>query len=89
MSFGQKVTYDAGVTSSKEIFEINDLDPRDGSKTGPISTVPHSSYKIVETSNLVFTYSYESRKKARMGVLGAAKEKNLNIADGERRPGSR
>ncbi|MDD5650105.1 MAG: hypothetical protein PHF86_06780 [Candidatus Nanoarchaeia archaeon] len=81
MGIRQKVTYDAGVASPKELFEINDLNPVTGAKTGPLSQVPHSIYKIVETTNLVFTYN--------MGILGGLRDnKNLNIADGERRPGS-
>lgn len=78
MGIRQKVAYDAGVASSKELFEINDQSPT-GQKIGPLSQVPHGIYKIVETTNLVFTYN--------MGVLGSLRDKNLNIADGERRPG--
>ncbi len=72
MSFKQKVVYDAGVTSTVDIYEIND-------QTGRLSSVPKSSYAITETLNFAFTYN--RRILAETG-------QNLDIADGQRRPGT-
>jgi hypothetical protein len=72
MGIKQKVIFDAGVTSPTEQFEIND-------QTGHLTRATKSPYAITETINLTFTYS--------MGVVGPTRN-NLNIADGERRPGS-
>jgi len=77
MSLKQKVVFDAGVATPPDLFEIND-------QGGHLSRAPKSPYAITETINLVFTYH--------MGVVGAlmgTTDKNLNIADGQRRPGAR
>jgi hypothetical protein len=71
MGLKQKVVYDAGVTSTTDIYEIND-------QAGRLTRSPKSSYAISETVNLAFTNS----------VIGPS-TKNLNIADGERRPGTK
>ncbi|MDD5650198.1 MAG: hypothetical protein PHF86_07280 [Candidatus Nanoarchaeia archaeon] len=68
----QKVIFDAGVSNPKNDYEIND-------QTGRLTSAPKSPYAITETINIAFTYNY--------GVLGP-NSKNLNIADGERRPGT-
>lgn len=72
MGIKQKVIFDAGVASPTEQFEIHD-------QSGHLTSVAKSPYSITETINLTFTYS--------MGVIGPM-FKNLNIADGERRPGT-
>jgi len=45
---------------------------------GKITKTPRSSYAIVESINLMFTNS----------IIGK-NSKNINIADGERRPGTK
>lgn len=72
MGIKQRVNFDAGVSSPKDLYEIND-------QTGILTSVPKSAYSITETINLSFTYN--------MGVVGSKKERDLIIADGERRPG--
>lgn len=72
MGIKQKVIFDAGVANPTEQYEINDQD-------GVLTSAPKSAYAITETINLVFTYG--------LGVIGLTK-RNLNIADGERRPGT-
>jgi hypothetical protein len=68
----QKVVFDAGIAQPKDCFEIND-------QSGRLTSVPKSPYAITETTNLVFTYN--------MGILGGLRDKNLNIGDGDVRPG--
>jgi hypothetical protein len=74
MGIKQKIMFDAGVATPKDLYEIND-------QGGRLTSVPLTPGHIVETVNMVFTYN--------MGVIGGQREKNLSIADGERRPGSR
>lgn len=84
----QKVNFDAGVARVKSLHEINDQGVR-------MSTdAPRSKYTVAETISLGITYGYYITETigliftSNMGVLGGIKEQNLNIADGERRPGS-
>ena len=74
MGLKQKKVHDAGVTSTINIpNQVAYLDP-----TNPEVAAPKSKYAIGETSNFPFTNH----------IVGSL-SKNINIADGERRPGTK
>jgi hypothetical protein len=75
MGLKQRHDFGAGVTSTQQIYnavQTANLKDQGGSWT----TNPVGPYSIKETANLVFTN----------GIVGT-NLKNINIADGERRPG--
>jgi hypothetical protein len=75
MGLKQKVVFDAGTTNNPQLYNnISTANLND--QGGRITHAPESQYAITETSNLTFTNR----------IVGPQK-KNLNIADGERRPG--
>lgn len=84
MSIKQKSIFDAGVATgignypkNYQVRETSHLTITNNPYN--VNTLPKSPYAISETRNLVFTNN---------GLIGNTKEQNLNIADGERRPGS-
>jgi hypothetical protein len=73
MGLKQKKIHDAGITSTTKIADTGAY-----MGTNNEMNAPKSNYAITETSNLVFTNRIVGRT-----------DKNLNIADGQRRPGTR
>jgi hypothetical protein len=77
MGLKQKVIHGAGTTNTPNIYEtVSVANLQD--QGGKFTSVPKSTYSITETSNLTFTNS----------IVGP-NSKNINIADGERRPGTK
>lgn len=77
MSLKQKIVYGAGVTSTPKIGEITGK-VNLSDQGGKVMDVPKSPYSISESQILIFTNKIVGRNS-----------KNLNIADGERRPGTK
>lgn len=77
MGLKQKVIFGSGLTNTPRIYEtVQTANLND--QGGKFTSVPVGPYSISETINLVFTN----------GVVGK-NSKNINIADGERRPGTK
>jgi hypothetical protein len=76
MGLKQKVNFGSGVTSTPQIYNaVQTANLKD--QGGKWTTVPVGPYSIKEASNLVFTNHIVGKNS-----------KNINIADGERRPGT-
>ena len=75
MGLKQKAVFDSGTTNNPQLYNVisqaNLVD-----QGGRMTHAPKSPYAIQETMNFVFTNH----------IVGSLK-KNINIADGERRPG--
>jgi hypothetical protein len=94
MGIKQKAVFDAGVSTPVGSYP-KDYKIRETSNLGLVITtnaynmysVPKSSYAITETNVLAFTYNIDADGLLRNNVVGPV-SRNLNIADGERRPGA-
>jgi hypothetical protein len=75
MGLKQKVVFGSGITNTVNIYEtVGKVNQND--QGGKFVTAPKGPYSISESINLVFTNKIVGRNS-----------KNINIADGERRPG--
>jgi len=76
MGLKNKVVFGSGLTNTPQIYNaVQTANLRD--QGGKFTNVPKGPYSVSETQNLVFTNK----------VVGP-NSKNINIADGERRPGT-
>jgi hypothetical protein len=76
MGLKQKVFFDAGSSTDPQMYRvISNANLND--QGGRMTHAPESGYAIAETNNFVFTNK----------IVGSL-AKNINIADGERRPGT-
>lgn len=75
MGLKNKVVYGSGITNTPRIYEtISNANLQD--QGGKFTTVPKGPYSISETQNYPFT-----------GKIVGFNKMNIDIADGERRPG--